>query len=147
MTTQSANAPTLRPHQEDRAPYRKDHDARWSEARQRLLAAVASVQRAEVARRLQQAPHGGLGLRLWLRTLVTQGRPLPEALPAELVQVYLEDPDAVPAHDCAICGVAIPVQPGWQGYDDEPRRVYFPTCPCCGGRTGLYAYWSSPAQA
>lgn len=121
-------------------------DPGWSEARDRFLAAMDLGQRLAVEGLLRQPRCGGLGLRLWLRILVTQGRPLPPALPVELVQVYLDDSEAVPLHDCANCGIAIPVRPGWQGYEGEPQRVYFPTCPSCGGRTGLYAYWSNPRR-
>jgi hypothetical protein len=122
------------------------HNSSWSNARRYFLAAVNPRQRPVVARLLQEAPHSGLGLRLWLRSMVAQGRPLPKSLPAELVQVYLDDPEAVPLHDCEGCGIAIPVHPAWQGYESEPQRVYFPTCPCCGGRTGLYAYWSNTTR-
>jgi hypothetical protein len=118
-------------------------DRRWAQTRDRFLAAVDPKQRATVAGLLRQRHRGGLGLRMWLRTLVTQDRPLPESLPTELVQVYLDDPEAVPLYDCASCGLAVPVLPGWRGYEGEPERVYFLECPCCGGSTGLHAYWSN----
>lgn len=117
-------------------------DRHWREARDRFLAAVTLRQRPAVADLLRHPHHGGLGLRMWLRALATQGRTLPPSLPPELVQVYLDDPEAVPLHDCACCGLPVPVRPGWGSYEGEPARVYFPNCPACGGPTGLYAYWS-----
>lgn len=119
---------------------------RWVEARDQFLAAIDPRQSAAVAELLRQPRRGGLGLRMWLRDLVTQGRPIPATLPARLIQVYLDDAEAVPLHDCADCGLAVPVHPGCHGYEEEPERVYFAACPCCGGATGLYAYWSNPIR-
>ncbi|MFL5338735.1 MAG: hypothetical protein ACJ8F7_01095 [Gemmataceae bacterium] len=113
--------------------------------RERFLAAVHPRQRMAVAELVRQPHHGGLGLRMWLRSLAARGGDLPVELPPALVCVYLEDPEAVPLHDCADCGLAVPVHPGPRGYEDEPARAYFPTCPCCGGPTGLYAYWAAKA--
>src|SRR3954469_12034308 len=120
------------------APARAGQSAferRWAQTRDSFLSAVDARQRPVVARLLRQPHCGGLGLRMWLRNLVTQDRPLPESLPVELIQVYLDDPEAVPLHDCAWCGLAIPVHPGWRGYEGEPERAFFPTCPCCSGPT------------
>ena len=121
-------------------------EGRWAQTRDQFLSAVDPRQRPTVAGLLRQPHRGGVGLRMWLRTLVTQGRAVPESLPLDLVQVYLDDPEAVPLHDCAECGLAIPVHPGWRGYEGEPERVYFPACPCCGGPTGLHAYWSKTTK-
>jgi|SRR5579884_1542082 len=121
-------------------------EAHWSQARAALLAAVAPAQRPLVAALLRQPLRGGRGLRMWLRLLATQGPPLPPSLPEVLIHVYLNDPEAVPLHDCAGCGLAVPVRPGWLGYEGEPQRVYFPACPHCGGHTGLHAYWSNPGR-
>ncbi len=119
-------------------------DARWQEARDHFLAAVAPEQRPFVARLLRERHEGGHGLRTWFRNLVWNGACLPAAVPPAVVEVYLADPEALPLHDCADCGMAVPVRPDRQaGPEGEPERVYFPTCPCCGGQTGLYAYWSN----
>jgi hypothetical protein len=110
--------------------------------RERFLAAIASGQRQLVEALLSQPRAGGRGLRMWLRNIAAQESPLPKSLPPALVQVYLSDPEAIPSHDCAECGVAIPIRPSCLNYEDEPAEVYFPSCPCCGGPTGLYASWA-----
>ncbi len=114
----------------------------WDEVREQFLAAVDRRQRSAVAALLRRPWHGGVGLRMWLRDLAAQGRPVPPTLPPDLIKVYLDDPEAVPLYDCADCGLAVPVHPAWDGYEGEPERVYFRACPCCGGRTGRFAYWS-----
>src|SRR4051812_4803509 len=111
-------------------PWQSACERRWAQTRDGFLSAMDPRQRPVVAALLRQPHCGGLGLRMWLRALVTQGRPLPESLPVELVQVYLDDPEAVPLHDCARCGLGMPVHPGWRGYEGEPAQVYFPACPC-----------------
>lgn len=50
------------------------------------------------------------------------------AMPADVAEVYIEDPSALPLHDCEHCGYAVPHQ-------------HFSSCPLCGGRVGWYAYW------
>jgi len=129
-------------------PIRRGHseDQHWATVRESFLNALEPQLRPIVAGLLRQPRCGGLGLRMWLRTLANEPRAFPESLPSELVQVYLNDPEAVPLHDCAGCGLAVPVRPGRSGYESEPQRVYFPTCPCCGCRTGLHAYWSSATR-
>jgi len=117
-------------------------DSRWRQAREAFLEAVAPSQRGVVARLLTQRHEGGHGLREWFRGLVWERSRLPASLPSELVQVYLDDPEALPLYDCADCGLAIPVRPDPQAEDGEAANVYFPECPCCGGATDLYAYWS-----
>lgn len=119
----------------------------WSQVRDDFLSLVSPRQRPLVAELLRQPRRGGQGLRMWLQALVTQARPMPESLPAELIEVYLKDPEAVPLHDCSECGLAIPVHPAWQGYEWKPECVYFPECPCCGAATGLHAYWSNGTRA
>jgi len=116
----------------------------WDEVKNAFLAAVPKNQRAQVAALLSEPGQRGRGLRSWLRTVVGQEQSLPERIPAELIQAYLDDGEVMPLHDCAGCGIAIPVRPNWQGYEGEPQESYFPTCPCCGERTGLYAAWSQP---
>ncbi len=117
---------------------------RWALTRERFLAAVDPRQRAAVAELLRQPRRGGQGLRVWLQSLATRGVPVPRSLPPDLVGVYLQDAEALPLHDCAGCGLAVPVRPGRGGEGDEPEQVYFPHCPCCGAATGLYAYWAGP---
>jgi hypothetical protein len=109
-----------------------------------FLAAVDIRQRPVVAALLRQPYCGGQGLRLWLQALRAGTAVLPESIPPELIQVYVNDPEAVPLHDCARCGLAIPVRPDRQRGEDSPaEQVYFATCPHCGGRTGRYAYLAS----
>ena len=114
----------------------------WDEIKESFLEAVAAKQRSKVAALLREPGGRGRGLRTWLRALAAQEQAPPERLPVELVQVYLDDEEALPLHDCAGCGVAIPVRPDWQRFEGEPQHTYFPDCPCCGERTGLYAAWS-----
>ena len=86
---------------------------------------------------------GGRGLRAWYALLEADGRPLPRSLPDVLVEVYLDDADAEPLHDCEECGLTVPVKAGRRcGHEATVERAYFPTCPHCGGRTGRHAYWS-----
>jgi hypothetical protein len=130
------------------APARRiEANQTWLEVEQRFLAAVVPHQRCAVEALVRDRHNGGRGLRNWLRSLVAQGRRLPERLPAELIDVYLADPDALPLHDCAECGLAIPVHAGTRDSEDaEPEFSYFPTCPCCGGITGWCAYWSNTSR-
>jgi hypothetical protein len=124
-----------------------DSEPGWREATARFLTAVDGGQRATVAALLRQPRWGGRGLRAWLRLVADQGQPLPAVLPTQLVEVYLQDTEAEPLHDCARCGLAVPVRPGWRrAPDGVPEAVYFPACPCCGGPTGPYAYWSRGAD-
>jgi hypothetical protein len=59
--------------------------------------------------------------------------PVPAVLPRALVQAYLDDPQAMPFHECGECGLQVPT--------DRQRQVeHFPECPVCGGRTGLLAW-------
>jgi hypothetical protein len=52
------------------------------------------------------------------------------AMPAEVLDVFVEDAEAVPLHECQGCGLELPVRPGRQG-GAEPVR-YFDNCPLCG---------------
>jgi len=115
---------------------------------ERLLAAVPARQRALVRTLLTNPRYGGRGLRAWLGLMAADDRPLPAALPQELVEVYLRDAEAEPLHDCEACGLAVPVRAGWRsGHEPSCDRVYFPACPHCGGRTGPHAFWSRTAVA
>jgi hypothetical protein len=114
----------------------------WLSTRSRFLAAIPEHQRPAVETLLRDPHQGGRGLRAWLSSLTSQRSNLPAAIPSPLMQVYLEDNQAVPLHDCAACGVAIPVRPTWDMPEERPEQIYFAVCPCCGGATGLFAYWT-----
>ena len=114
----------------------------WQEVRNGFLRSLFPSQRRQVSELLRDGDVRGRGLRTWLRLIAAQGGDLQSQYPEELVQVYLDDDEAMPLHDCAGCGVAIPVRPAWQGAEGGLQEIYFPKCPCCGARTGLYAAWS-----
>jgi hypothetical protein len=134
----AANLPEL---SEDRA------DA-WEDACRWLLEMVAPELRPEIERRLRHLHTGGAGLREWVATIAFRGGAMPSEIPAELMQVYLTDAEAAPLHDCESCGLAVPVRPNrLEGTEGEPEFAYFPECPVCHGRTGLYYYWSRRAEA
>lgn len=120
-----------------------DSDRRWQETCQEFLVSVPADMHACVERSLRSLHEGGTGLRAWVSSIAWRGGKLPECVPAELVKVYLDDPEATPLHDCETCGIAIPIRPNrLRGMEDEPEEVYFSSCPVCGGRTGLYLYVS-----
>ena len=71
---------------------------------------------------------------------VKAGTPL--ELPASVASVYLQNPDARPEHECADCGYDLPFE--WAHPRAEPPRaakVYFESCPVCGGKVGLHAFY------
>lgn len=114
-------------------------------ADERLLAAVPASLRPTVRTLLTNPRQGGRGLRAWVGLIEADPRPLPTALPGELLDVYLSDADAEPLHDCADCGLPVPVRAGRRvGHEPTCDRVYFVVCPNCGGRTGPHAFWSRP---
>ena len=99
--------------------------------------------RGEVEQLLLNPRRGGRGLRQWLSLLEADWRPLPRQLPLELVEIYLKDDDAEPYHDCERCGLLVPVRVAQRvGHEPTVERVYFSSCPNCGGRTGRFAFWS-----
>ena len=113
----------------------------WREVTDRLLAAVEPRQREDVARVLEDTHGGGWGLRLWVSSIIWGGASLPEQVPAELIDVYLTDPEAMPLHECGECGLPVPVRPNRvHGNDGDPERVYFPACPACDSPTGWYLF-------
>jgi len=108
-----------------------------------LLSALPHNRRPLARRMLADPRCGGRGLRAWLALLDTDARPFPSALPGDVIEVYLDDDDAEPLYDCEACGLAVPVRATRRcGHEAAVERVYFPTCPCCGGKTGRFAYWS-----
>jgi len=116
-------------------------DRKWSEARQRFLEAVAEDQRAAVALDLEAFGTRGVGLRTWLAAIAWRGGVLPDGLPRDLVQVYLDDPEARPLHECEACGLLIPIRPARRrGSIVVPSSLHFSNCPACGGRTGWYVF-------
>lgn len=121
-------------------------DAPWAESEHLLLAAVDERLRERVEAVLANPRRGGRGLRAWVAALAADPRPLPDAIPASLVEVYLTDAEAMPLHDCGDCGLAVPVRPHWRaGHEAPPEHVYFAACPHCGGRTGRHAFWARAA--
>ena len=117
----------------------------YARAAESLAASSPAELRSTVRALLRNPRSGGRGLRAWLSLAATQGRPIPAELPAELVRVYLDDHEAEPLHDCEDCGLPVPVRAGRHcGHEAVVECVYFPECPCCGGRTGRHAYWSRP---
>jgi len=113
---------------------------------ERFLAAISGSQRRLVAWLLRQPQMGGRGLRMWVNLLTMNGSPIPSSLPQRLVQVYLDDSEALPLHDCEDCGLLIPVRDGRSMECGLPEKTYFASCPVCGGRTGLHAYWASKSR-
>jgi len=113
----------------------------------RFLAIVPVRVRDDVRRMLLSPSEGGRGLRQWLSLMEIERRPLPRQLPVDLVEVYLNDDDAEPMHDCEDCGFVVPVRVSRRiGHEAVVERDYYPTCPNCGGRTGRFAYWSKRGQ-
>ena len=119
---------------------------RWNETRTRFLQAIDPSQREAVDCLLRHLHHGGAGIRNWLDSITWRGCPLPDSLPEALIEVYLQDSEAAPLHDCEDCGLAIPIRPNRRDADSDAERIYFPQCPACGGSTGPYAYWSKRAD-
>ena len=114
------------------------HDA---DVEARFYAAVPAKLRSRVRAVVMDPYLGGRGLRKWLALLTQSACPLPEELPEELVEIYLEDCDAEPLFDCAECGLALPVRAGRRGgHEPTHDRVYFAACPHCSGPVGPHAY-------
>lgn len=117
--------------------------ARDAEPIARLLSAVPAELRSRVRATVTDPHLGGRGLRAWLSLMETEKRPMPETLPAALLDVYLIDSEAEPLYDCEACGLPVPVRAGRRsGHEPTCDRVYFAACPHCGGRTGEHAFWS-----
>ncbi len=120
-----------------------EKDKQWTDTCQEFMVSVPTELQGNVDRALRSLHAGGFGLRTWVAAIAWRGAKLPESIPTELLQVYLNDPEAVPLHECETCGIAIPIRPDrLNGLDDEPEHTYFESCPACAGRTGLYLYAS-----
>jgi hypothetical protein len=123
------------------------HTSQWDAACQMFLQAVAPADRKQVEALIHGMHNGGAGLREWISAIAWRGSIIPTEIPQVLIDVYLHDSEAVPLHDCEDCGIAIPVRPSrLDGPDGEPERVYFGSCPACGGRTGPFMYFSRNFQ-
>jgi hypothetical protein len=117
---------------------------RLPDAAARFLSVVPMKLRDDVRRLLTNPCEGGRGLRHWLSLLEIEPRPMPRQLPIDLVEVYLEDDDAEPLHDCESCGFFVPVRVSRRlGHEPAVERVYYSECPNCGGRTGRFAFWAA----
>jgi hypothetical protein len=131
----------------------------WFAAGQRLLAAVSAEQTAAVMGVLESwvlqqsrdAPPCP-GLVSWVHHLAGDRGFVPAKIAPEVIATYLTDARAQPAHDCADCGMEVPVRPpvvdarsfgpnGVYRAAAEAAVYYFPVCPHCGGQTGQLAYW------
>ena len=119
----------------------------WRDAEDEFLAAIGPDQRPRVRALLENPRRGGRGLRSWF-ALVESGLRGAAAVPAEVVEVYLTDDEAEPLYDCERCGLPVPVRAGRRcGHEPTPERVYFASCPRCGGKTGRHAFWSANRPA
>jgi hypothetical protein len=115
------------------------HWADWQEVVDRFLDAVEPEQREIVSLALADPYGSGWGLRLWVSSIVWGSAIMPAKIPATVIEVYLEDSEVIPLHDCCSCGLAVPVRPNkCNGLTDDPEKIYFPLCPCCGAPTGWY---------
>ena len=119
-------------------------DERWGFAYNQFLSLVDEDLRDEVHRIVSNIHGNGEGLRCWINDIAYRGRVLPKVIPNEVLNVYLTDPEALPLHDCADCGLSVPVRPNrLYGSEGEAEECYFSECPACGGHTGLYCFWSN----
>ncbi|MDX1965436.1 MAG: hypothetical protein SFX18_19985 [Pirellulales bacterium] len=115
----------------------------WEAACRQLLDAVPQEYLSLISLLLKERNGGGCGLRDWISAVAFRGAKFPHSIPPQIVRIYLNDPEAVPLHDCEECGLAVPVRPNRvHGLESDPECEYFPTCPLCGGRTGPFYYWS-----
>lgn len=109
----------------------------WEETVAAFFYAIADDQRPAVERAVTDPRYGGAGLRRWLEGIVWLGEPLPDWIPASVIDVYLRDPAAMPLFNCEDCDMPVPVRPHpIEGPDAAPEQIYFPHCPWCGAPTG-----------
>jgi hypothetical protein len=115
----------------------------WESTSAKFLDAIPTHQRERVQRVLETVNAGGSGLRDWVSSIAYRKAAMPKSIPAEVIDIYLKDSEAVPLHDCEHCGFAVPVRPNrLHGMETDPEIQYFPNCPICDGKTGPYYYWS-----
>lgn len=70
------------------------------------------------------------------------GTERPPIMHPDAAQVYIDDTDVSPLHECEDCGLGIPVRAGIiRGGRTIPAHRYFDRCPNCGGRVGYAAYF------
>jgi len=116
-------------------------DSNWHEVSERFLQSICPEQRGIVERILNDPYNGGWGLRLWVSSIIWGSALMPTRVPAEVIDIYLRDPDVIPLHDCCSCGMAVPVRPNrMYGHEAEPEHIYFPNCPVCSAPTGWYLF-------
>src|SRR5687767_13437362 len=101
-----------RPNSHRRRPMTRNDFFPPGDATNQLLSAIPAGQRGRARTLLTDPRCGGRGLRALVALLDTDPRALPDALPAELVEVYLRDDEAEPLHDCERCGLPVPVHAG-----------------------------------
>ena len=126
-----------------------EEDVRFYGALHRLLKRLEPEQRSLVLEDIKgcsgRREHANLGkltftFLYYVEQHLEAGTPL--ELPGEVASVYLQNPDARPAHECADCGYDLPFE--WAHPRAEPPRaakVYFESCPLCGGNVGPYAFY------
>lgn len=133
------------------AAWRREHEQRWHRTLEAFFTALPEPLHDRVADALgawldrDDPSLGGRGLYSWLDAVwVRNGRAptgMCDPLPAEVVEVYLHEPEAKPTReDCAQCGLLLPVvepvvesAPDGQGaVITRPGRTFFEACPACG---------------
>jgi len=140
MDSISSLHPANDPNIDGRSPS-SSWEARIQHVKWQFLQATPVDLRSAVAHALEALHDGSRGLRSWLCAIAHSTATLPQSIPRQVIEVYLNHPDAEPLHDCEGCGLAIPVRINpsrWM--DAEPESVYLPSCPACGCRTGWYLY-------
>jgi hypothetical protein len=122
-----------------------EEDLRSHDAVHRLLERLEPEQRSLVLEDIKGCSgRGNLGkltstVLYYVEQHLKAGTPL--ELPSSVASVYLQNPDARPDHECADCGYDLPF--AWPHPRAEPPRaakVYFESCPLCGGQVGPYAF-------
>lgn len=126
-----------------------EEDLRSHDAVHRLLERLEPEQRSLVVEDIKGCSARGKHANLsrltstflyYVEQHLKAGTPL--ELPSSVASVYLQNPDARPEHECADCGYDLPFE--WPHPGAEPPRaakVYFESCPLCGGQVGRYAFY------
>jgi hypothetical protein len=128
----------------------------WFRAANRIFVRLPEEQRQPFVDVMYTAWVGGAidgwarytGLRSWVDRHVSREEQtwswvgwgfLPPRLPVALLDAYLTDAKAQPRHDCADCGLIVPVHGDWEW--EQRQRMLFQCCPHCGGPIGARAYF------